>query len=64
MCDEHFFIDIQKRFGHNLADPLELKNKNISNENEFDYRLYLGNEKKPNTKGCKDLISTLHKIFI
>ena len=64
MCDEHFFIDIQKRFGHRLADPLELKNKNTPYENDYNYKLNLGIDRKSNIKGCKYNISNLYQIFI
>ena len=64
MCDEHFFIDIQKRFGHRLADPLELKNKNTPYENDYNYKLNLGIDRKPNIKGCKYNISNFYQTFI
>ena len=53
MWDEHFFIDIQKRFGHRLANPIELRNKNTPSDNDYNYKLNLGIDRKPNIKGCK-----------
>lgn len=39
MTDENFFIDIQRRFGARLADPTELRNKNMLSKVPKDFNL-------------------------